>query len=400
MKASNADAGDSFGASLALSGDTLAVGAPNEESNAIGVGGDQGDNSGQSAGAVYVFQRNGALWTQQAYIKASNTDETSADDRFGASVALSGETLAVGAPDEDSNATGVNGDQDDESTSSAGAVYVFTRSGTVWTQQSYIKASNPEILDGFGSNVAIFDDTLAVSATSEDSSSTGVNGNQADNEASASGAVYVFTRSGTSWSQEAYLKASNPDENDRFGGGLSLSGNTLAVGAGGEDSSATGIDGAQNANDAASAGAVYVFTRSGTSWSQQAYIKASNTDPDDRFGDSVALSGDGLVVGASNEASAATGVNGNQDDNTALNAGAAYFFTRSEGQWSQQAYVKSSNAEGALGGSEGGDTFGRVALSEDTLAVGANFESSSATGIDGDQTDNTADGAGAVYMFQ
>jgi hypothetical protein len=159
------------------------------------------------------------------------------------------------------------------------------------------------------------------------------------------------------------------------------------------------INGDELSNDAGLAGAAYVFVRAGTTWSQEAYIKASNADPNDRFGTSVAVSGDGLAVGASNEASAATGVNGDQDDNGTPRAGAVYFFTRTGNTWTQQAYIKASNAEGSAV-SEGGDLFRRVALSGETLAVGANFESSSATGIDGDQTDNTAEGAGAVYVFQ
>ena len=126
VKASNTGASDEFGYSVALSadGNTLAVGAVGEDSNATGVNGDQTDNSASRSGAVYVFARSGASWTQQAYVKASNTG---ADDRFGYSVALSadGNTLAVGADYEASNATGVNGDQTDNSASDSGAVYLY-----------------------------------------------------------------------------------------------------------------------------------------------------------------------------------------------------------------------------------------------------------------------------------
>ncbi len=134
---------DLFGSSVALSADgsTLAVGAPDEASAATGIGGNQADNSAPGAGAVYVFTRSGTAWSQQAYVKASNTD---ADDRFGDSVALSadGSTLAVGAVVEASAATGIGGNQADNSAQDAGAVYVFTRSGTTWSQQAYVKASN------------------------------------------------------------------------------------------------------------------------------------------------------------------------------------------------------------------------------------------------------------------
>ena len=159
---------------------------------------------------------------------------------------------------------------------------------------------------------------------------TGVNGNQADNTAPNSGAVYVFTRDGSGvWSQQAYIKASNTDAGDRFGGGLALHGDSLAVKALGEDSSATGIDGDQAADSSliVGTGAVYLFTRDGGGvWSQQAYIKASNTQSGDQFGISLALAGDTLAVGAAREDSSATGIDGDQANNGALTSGAAYVF--------------------------------------------------------------------------
>ena len=329
-KASNAGQGDTFGTSVALSGDTLAVGAFFESSGATGVNpaGGQADNSVYSAGAVYVFVRSGTTWTQQAYLKASNTGYL---DSFGSSVALSGDTLAVGAFFEASGATGVNpaGGQADNSALIAGAVYVFVRSGTTWTQQAYLKASNTGEFDSFGASVALSGDTLAVGAVFESSGATGVNpaGGQADNSASGAGAVYVFVRTGTTWTQQAYLKASNTEAGDGFGSSVALSGDTLAVGAVFESSGATGVNpaGGQTDNSADNAGAVYVFVRAGTTWTQQAYLKASNTGANDNFGRSVALSGDTLAVGAVFEASGAIGVNpaGGQADNSASEAGAA-----------------------------------------------------------------------------
>ncbi|MCZ7678216.1 MAG: FG-GAP repeat protein [Sandaracinaceae bacterium] len=404
IKASNTDAFDSFGHSIALSSDgsTLAVGAVGEDSSATGINGDQADNSANSAGAVYVFRRSGTTWTQQAYIKASNTDP---NDSFGWAVALSsdGSTLAVGALGEDSSATGVGGNQADNTGGpQAGAAYVFVRSGVTWTQQAYIKASNTEARDSFGHALALSADgsTMAVGAWGEDSSATGIGGNQADNAAATAGAVYVFVRSGVTWTQQAYVKSSNTDAGDSFGMfGLSLSadGSTLAVGATGEDSNATGVGGNQADNSASASGAVYVFRRIGTTWTQQAYIKAPNTDAGDIFGVSVALSGDGamLAIGATGEDSSARGIGGDQASNTLSSAGAAYVFSLSGSTWSLQAYIKASNPDAS-------DAFGpALALSADgsTLAVGAGSEDSSATGIGGDESDNSAMSAGAAYVF-
>jgi hypothetical protein len=389
IKASNTGDSDFFGFSVALAGDTLAVGARREESNATGVStGGSGENNDDAgfAGAVYVFTRDGdGLWSQQAYIKASNTD---GGDNFGYSVALAGDTLAVGARKEESDGSG----EDDNSAFFAGAVYVFTRDGTAWSQQAYIKASNTDPFDEFGTSVALAGDTLAVGASDEDSNATGVNDDEASNNDTNAGAVYVFTRDNGVWSQQAYVKASNTDRTDEFGTSVALAGDTLAVGAINEDSNDTGVNsgGEGNSGPDYDAGAVYVFTRDGSTWSQQAYVKASNTDSADRFGTSVALAGDTLAVGAIGE-----GSNGSsQDNDSASNAGAVYVFTRDgNGLWSQQAYLKASNtdADDEFGGS--------VALAGDTLAVGAKKEDSIDTGVNGNQADNSAGGAGAVYMF-
>ncbi len=402
FKASNTEAGDAFGVSVALSGDgsTLAVAAMGESSSATGINFDQTNNAAKSSGAVYVFSKSGAGWSQQAYVKASNTN---AGDAFGSSVALSndGSTLAVGAYHESSHATGVDDDQADNSALNSGAVYVFTRSGATWTQQAYVKASNTKAEDGFGLSLALSGDgtTLAVGAAGEDSNATGIGGDQSNSAASNSGAVYLFTRSAGTWSQQAYIKASNAEANDWFGYRVALSGDgtTLAVGAHFEDSGATGIGGDQANNSTSASGAVYVFAKSAGGWSQQAYVKASNTKAGDEFGSSVALSGDGntLAVGAPDEGSRATGINGDQNDHSSTYSGAAYVFTRSAGVWSQQAYVKASNTRA-------GAWFGwSVALSGDgrTLAVAATYESSKATGVNGDQSDTSTRNSGAVYVF-
>ena len=138
---------------------------------------------------MYVFTRSrSSVWSQQAYIKASNTDEY---DRFGTSVALSGSTLAVGATNEESSATGVNGNQDDNSKPDSGAVYLFTRAGSAWSQQAYTKASNTGRNDKFGYSIALSGNTLAIGAIQEAGGTKGINGNQADNSTQKAGAVYV-----------------------------------------------------------------------------------------------------------------------------------------------------------------------------------------------------------------
>jgi hypothetical protein len=358
---------------------------------------------------------------QVAYLKASNAQQGDhfgcggeGDGHGGRGVAISGDgnTLAIAAPHEASGARGVNGNQNDETVLGAGAVYVFTRSGDGWTQQAFIKASNPGESDDFGHYVALSADgnVLAVSAHFESSGATGLGGNQADNSVPQSGAVYVFTRRGTEWSQQAYIKASNTGEagvGDQFGDGdqfgfsmtLSDDGNTLGVGAITEDGGSRGVNGNQADNSVINAGAVYVFARTGTAWSQQAYVKPSNPSPEDMFGYSVSLSADGntLAVGSFDEDGSARQVNGPQDD-LRTGSGAVYVFTRSGSAWTQQAYVKTSNAEGA-------DSFGvHVALSDDgnTLAAGSLDEDCVATGVNPSGCDNDREtdvSTGAAYVF-
>ncbi len=430
VKASNTGAGDTFGYAVALSGDgtTLAIGAagPNpsntppidnllpgagEDSNATGIGSDQANNSASSAGAVYLFSRNNGAWVQQQYIKATNAES---NDYFGWSLALSndGNTLAVGAPGESSNAIGINnGGQGDNSALQSGAAYVFNRAGNTWAQQSYIKASNTGAGDFFGWSLALSADgnTLAVGAYGEDSNAKGVGGSQSNNSHSLAGAAYIYTRNADTWAQQAYLKASNtdlaaspltPDAGvDYFGWSLDLSsdGNTLAVGAFGEDGGATGVNSNQNNNDAYDSGAVHTFSRADNVWAPQAYIKASNTNISDKFGMSVKLSGDGttLAVGAPNEDSNAINVGGSQSDNSVAESGAVYIFSYDSVNWVQQAYIKASNTGT-------GDWFGMAtALSEDgdTLVVGAPYEASNGTGINGDPNNNSATYSGAIYRY-
>ena len=374
LKASNTEAGDWFGAGIALFGDTLVVNARTEDSAATGIDGTQTDNSATDSGAIYVFTRASGVWTQQAYLKASDTN---ADARFGYWVDLEGDTLVVGAPLSDST----------------GTVYVFTRTGGVWSQQAALKASNARAGDWFGSSVAVSGDTVVVGARFEDSGAQGIDGNQADSSAPDSGAAYVFTRTGGVWTQQAYVKASNTRAGHRFGFSVDLSGNTLIVGAPSEDSAATGIDGDQADTSAPDSGAAYVFTRTGGIWTQEAYVKPSNTGAGDGFGNGVAVAGDTFLVGAPFEASAAVGIGGNQTDNSAPDSGAAYVFSKTGGAWSQEAYLKPSNT-GA------GDFFAfHVAMTPQTLLIGAHQEDSAAQAIGGNGADNSAPDSGAVYVF-
>jgi len=399
FKSSNTDGGDQFGESIALSADgaLLAVGSF-DDSGATGIDGDQSDNSGEGSGAVYLFRFDGINWNQEAYIKASNAE--SGDGFWNVTLSGDGNTLAVSATSEDSSASGINGDQSDNSAENSGAVYLFRFDGMTWVQEAYIKASNSEAGDLFGSSVSLGADgnTLVVGARSEDGNSTGINGDENNNSAIASGATYLFRFNGTDWLQEAYIKASNTEAGDQFGKSVALSddGALLAVGSI-DDSNATGINGDQSDNSAEGAGATYLFRFDGITWNQEAYIKASNTESGDGFGN-VTLSGDGntLAVAATAEDSGTTGINGDQSDNSADNSGAVYLFRFNGTDWLQAAYVKASNTgfEDAFGGA--------VALSVDgnMLAVAAAEEDSNATGVGGDDIDNSAGNSGAVYFFR
>ena len=412
VKASNADSGDHFGSSVALSadGNTMAVAAHWEKSDATGVNGNQADNSIAQAGAVYVFTRSGGTWSQQAYLKASNTGEKGDEndpidgDQFGFSLALSadGNTVAVGAISEDGSIAGY---PDDNAAPSAGAVYVFTRSGSTWSQQAYVKpptAADAAGGDLFGFSVSLSADgsTLGVGVYDEGGSSREING-RLDTMRGGSGAAYVFTRTGVIWMQQAYLKVSTAERGDSWGVSLALSddGNTLALGSVDEDCAATGVNPPgcdTDQPDNTSTGAVAVFSRNGT-WTQQALLKASNTGVEDWFGIRLAVSGDGnsVAVAASNEDGGAQGINGRQEDDTAIDAGAVYLFTRTGTTWAQDAYIKSMHNEAF-------DEFGNsVALSADgaTMAVGARGEDGGGRGADGDPTDNSIDESGAVFVF-
>lgn len=384
LKASNPGRDDWFGEAVALSADglTLAVGAAFEAS---GVVGDQRDDSAPWAGAVYTFVRADGGWTQTGYVKASAPD---GGDLFGDSVALSadGTTLAVGAPFEDSASSGVNGNPHDNSLDSSGAAYVFTYDGTVWKQQAYLKAAEPGVNNYFGIDVALSDDgsRLAVGAFQESTTALG------------SGGVFIFARSDGGWKQEKLLKADLPGFDDHLGYAVGISGDGTRVVAGAdhEASSASGVDGDATDDSMAYAGAAYVFARSGTTWHQEAYLKASHPRAGTQFATAVAISKDGATVaaGTPRDNSTATGLEG---DGGMWESGAVEVFVRSNTRWAPQAFLKAAHPEA-------NDWFGRfVSLCGDgsSLAVAAEHESSSASGINGDETDNRATRAGAAYLF-
>jgi trimeric autotransporter adhesin len=532
IKASNAEKSDFFGWSIALSADgtTLAVGAPAEDSKAIGVNGEQANNDSTNSGAVYVFIKENGVWKQQAYLKASNTEQPNLNpyrirrnDRFGYKVALSddGNTLAVSALLEDSPSFGINCNQNNyettnygsiDASSSAnpsddfisaaelnvGAVYIFSRAGSDWTQDAYVKPifstlhafNRPTVELRFGETMALSGDgkTLAVGTTSDFIARSGVlnftnsasdttslvntclefypANSSVDNSSvssssssksssssssstasgaqggSGSGAVYLFRLKETGWNEDAHVKASNAQTSDAFGASIALStdGNTMVVGAIGEDSDATGVNGDQASNTCyylndsgyvfepackeagkyavrgvITNGAVYVFNRVESTWTQEAYLKPSSTFIDTAFGASVDLSGDGntLVVGTPGDASNSTTINGDSTQNIAYaNTGATYVFQRSGASWSQEAFIKPSTLtlhggvtllqDGSIQVLGGGQFGGEVSLSQDgnTLAVGSLRESSNAKGINGDAGDTSAALAGAVFVFK
>ncbi|HEY2858763.1 MAG TPA: FG-GAP repeat protein [Terracidiphilus sp.] len=328
---SRAGTGFEFGWSVAISGDTVAVGAYDEPSSSTGVNSSPNELA-TGAGAAYVFARSGVTWSQQAYLKPAAVGTTQANDHFGAAIAVSVDTVVVGAFQEDSSSTGINSTPN-ELSGGSGAAYIFARSAGVWSQQAYLKPAmvgSTQAGEFFGTSVAVSGDTVVVGANHESSSTLGVN--TTPNEgAGSSGAVYVFTRGGGVWSQQAYVKPSTvgtTQSGDNFGISVAISGDTMVVGADGEDSSSTGIDSMPN-ESAALSGAAYVFTRSAGIWSQQAYLKpgaVGSTQAGDTFGWSVGVSGDTAVVGAYLEDSSSLGINSAPNE-AAVDSGAAYVFT-------------------------------------------------------------------------
>lgn len=451
FKASNTEANDLFGWSIALSADgmTLAVGAPAEDSKAIGVNGSQADNDSTNAGAVYVFIKENGIWKQQAYLKASNTEQpnlnpyrTLPNDRFGYRVSLAddGNTLAVSALLEDSPSFGINCNQDNYETTNygssdtsssvnpsddligavdfnVGAVYIFTRTGSSWSQDAYVKpifstihafnASPVELR--FGETMAISGDgkTLAVGATSDFISRSGVfnfaNSNSSSSSISSVNTCFEYYPSSSSSTSSSSSVSSSSSSKSSTTSSSSSSTSSYKGGSG--------------------SGAVYMFRLKDTGWDEESHVKASNAQESDAFGTSIALSTDGntMAVGAIGDDSNAKGVNGDQSNNSCyylgdsgyviepeckeagkhavrgvINNGAVYVFKRAENLWTQEAYLKPSSTFITT-------LFGiSVDLSGDgnTLAIGTPGDASNATIVNGDTTQHIDyANTGAAYIY-
>ena len=378
LKPINTQGGERFGHSVAISGDSIVVGAFWEGQLKQGVNPDPTivfPYPAPRSGAAYTFVRVAGAWFTEAYIKASNTKTTiGINDNFGNSVAISGDLMAIGAPNESSNAVGIDHDQTNTQQPLAGAVYLFKRTAGVWAQAAYVKGPIKKSQQ-FGWSVAAFGSTVVVGAPLENSGSSGTAGDGTDTSATNAGAAYVYSSSGGVWGLQAYLKASNTEAQDQFGWTVAASGDTVAVGAVGEDGNATGINGDQTNNSISNAGAVYVFVRTGALWAQQAYVKASDPFANGQFGAALAVDGDTLVVGAPQQFSG---------------QGEGYVFTRGGTAWSQSALLFPSNHASffSLG----------VAVSGSTI-VATGLDRSNATGVNGNQSDITAPNSGAAYVF-
>ncbi len=310
-------AGDSFGYDAGLDGDTAVVTAPFH------------DVAGDDAGAAYVFVRSGTDWAQQAKLLAG---DAVAGDRFGLWTVLEGDTAVVAAPDRGA---------------AAGGVYVFVRAGTSWSQQALLAPAELEAGDRFGDSLALSGDALLVGAPDDDDAGDGA------------GAAYVFTRAGTSWSMQAKLFAHAPAPGERFGHSVALEGDTALV------ASILGFGGA------AGTGRADAFLRVGTAWTSQGSLFAADGASGDQLGRWLAVEGDTAVAGAY------------ASDEAAPDAGAAYVFERTGGAWSEVQKLVASNASID-------DFFGwPVSLDAGRLAVGAWLAN-----------EFNQDDTGAAYLFE
>ncbi|MEK6644829.1 MAG: thrombospondin type 3 repeat-containing protein [Planctomycetota bacterium] len=312
LTASDPAVGDLFGRSVAVSGDTTVVGAYGDDDACP-------SDPNCDSGSAYVFVRYGLNWIEQAKLTAS---DAARGDFFGRSVAVSGDTVVVGANGDDG---GLGFEQ--------GSAYVFVRSGTVWIQQARLTALDGAPFDYFGYSVSVNGDTALIGAYTDDHAG-GID---------AGGSAYVFVRSGTVWTQQAKLTALDVDSNDLFGVSVSVSSDTAVVGSYLDDHGGS-----------INAGSAYVFVRSGTVWTQQAKLTDSDAAGSDQFGVSVAVSSDTAVVGAHLD----WNISGMRD-------GSASVFVRSETVWTQEAKLTASDATSS-------SLFGTsVAVLGDTTVIGA-----------------------------
>ena len=269
--------GDQVGWSVSIDGDRALVGALGDS------------EQGVFAGAAYVFAFNGATWTQEAKLTASDGADF---DFFGWSVSLDGNRALIGAFGDDVE---------------KGAAYVFAFDGATWTQEAKLTATGGAVFDDFGISVSLDGDQALIGAFGD-----------ATNGAFA-GAAYIFAFDGASWSQQAKLFSTDISAGDDLGVSVSLSGDRALVGADGED------------DKGMAAGAAYVFAFDGATWSQQAKLTASDGAEFDFFGQAVSLEGDRALLGAP------------LDDDVGSASGSAYVFMASGSVWSQQAKLTASD---------------------------------------------------------
>ncbi len=313
LSGSDSAANDNFGWSVAISGDTAVVGSPFD------------DGTGTDQGSVYIFTRSGSSWTQQQKITAT---DGAANDQFGTSVAINGETVIVGAVGDDSN---------------RGSAYIFVRNGATWTQQQKLTAPDGGSDDDFGWSVALSGESATVGSPRDDG---------------ARGSAFVFIRSGSTWSQQQKLAASDGVALDQFGYSVGISGDSVIVGA-------------VNVEFGGSVrGSAYVFSRSGSLWSEQQKLTASDGSPSDGFGTAVAISNNTVLVGANTS-----------DLGTNTDQGACYVYLRSGSSWSEQQKLN------AVDGSASDNFGGSVAISGDNAIVGSYLD-------DGSSVDS-----GSAYIF-
>lgn len=295
---------------LALDGDTLAVGMPNNSFD------EAGSAINPEVGGVFVFKRTGTTWSLEQKLIPQGANAAAGGEKFGAVVTLHQNTIAVGVPFSSYDETGSN------YINSAGAVFVFTRNGSTWTQQQRIVATGTNARTGaesFGRTLALQNDDLVVGSTnSYDENGT--------NNLAGAGSVFVLKRTGTTWSQTQKLVATGTNARlaaDAFGSQVAIDGNTIVVGAPSQDYDAVG------GNMLANAGSAFVYTRSNGVWSQSQKIAAPLRAAGDRFGASIAVSGNFIAVGAPSHAL------DELNENSKTNAGAVYVLKKStENLWS------------------------------------------------------------------
>ena len=296
------------------------------------------------AGQAYIFTSTGTTWAQEKQFIAS---DYATNDYFGWAVCIDDAGSRAIVTARLANTSG---------TTDAGKAYVFSRSGTTWTQEAILSANDRTTNDYFGHSVDITSDASRAIVGSMNHPVTGSAG---------AGASYIYSRAGSSWTQEAILTASDKASGDAFGSSVSIAsdGSRCVVGARIAD---PGVN---------NAGKAYVFTRSGTTWTQEAILTANDKAADDFFGYSIAMSGDGSKV-----IIAAIGA----DPGGLSAAGAVYIFTRSGTSWGQSSKVSASDKAAS-------DNFGcSVSISSD----GTRFISGAYTA-----DPSSIANAGAAYIF-